>query len=282
MNKTYLYRKHLRAPLLYLICYEGTIFIAITLLVFGIFLIDQNGIDTTLLLIIGLVLLVTFVVFTIEMVFLYFIMFRRFKSISVSLTEDSIIYTNAKSRKVVPYTDILSLQFPSIKYAGGWVKIKYQGGTIRLTVVLEEIGEFISILKEKLNERGMEQSYNEKKLFSFYKTAVFSDESWDRIYHNYKSYLLFNFISIIVNTLILRYLAVSGDKKSLLYGSVIAPLIGLVISEILIGRKVRKRVDRESLILLPRDLNFERKVYWVFVAICSCAYPLILILLSQL
>lgn len=280
MNQTYLYRKHLRAPISYLIIYMGAFFFGVALLVFGFFFTDKEKFDTASVVIICMVLLIAFIIITIEFVILYFLLFKRFRKISVTLTEDSIIYINAKSHNVIPYGDIVSLQFPSIKYTGGWVKVKHQGGTIRLTVVLEEIGDFIIKLKKKLDEHGMLQVYNEEKLFSFYKTAVFSDESWDRIYRNYKSYILINFLSIVINTIILRFSSINGDMKALVYGSYIAPLIGFVLSEILIGMKIRKRVNRENLTLLPRDINFEHKIYLILVVISSCAYPAILVILG--
>ncbi|MDF2908470.1 MAG: hypothetical protein K0R34_3791 [Herbinix sp.] len=282
MNQTYLYRKHLRTPLSYLLIYVSTIFIGIALLTFGLFFTDRRRLDTTLVLIICIVLLITYAIITIEFVILYFLLFRKFREISVTLTEDSIIYTKGKSCKIIPYSDIISLRFPSIKYAGGWVKIKYHGGTIRLTVVLEEIGDFISKLKEKLDELGMNQVYNEKKLFSFYKTAVFSDESWDRIYRNFKSYVLINFLSIIINTIVLGFSNISRENKALLYGSIFAPLVGLLLSEILIGMRVRKRVDCENLTLLPRDIRIEHKTYFISVIISSCAYSIILVVFGLL
>lgn len=280
MNETYLYRKHLRAPLTYLMVYEGTIFLMVALVVLGTFFINNDEMDTMLFMIVCMVLIITFIIITIELIILYFVMFQRFKSIRVTLTEDTIDYTNAKSHQVIPYVNIMSLQFPSIKYTGGWLKIKHRDGTIRLTVTLENIGDLISKLKEKLTELNMGQVYDEKKLFSFYKTAVFSDESWDRIYRNYKSYIVINIVSIIINTIILRLLHISGIHFYLLYGSFVAPVIGLLLSEILIGLKVKKRVDRDNLILLPRDLNYERKVYTILVTISTCIYPVTLIILG--
>ena len=282
MNQTYLYRKHLRAPLSYLLIYEGTIFIGIVLLTIGLLLTNKSVWDKALVMIITIVMFITFAIITIELVVLYFLLFRRFRTISVTMTEDSIIYTKGNIHKRIPYTEILGLQFPSIKYSGGWLKIKYQGGTIRLTVVLEDIGDFISKLKEKLDGLGMLQVYNEKKLFSFYKTAVFSDESWDRLYRIYKGYILINFFSIIINTIILRFSNINGDNKALLYGSILAPLAGLIMSELLNAMKVRKRVDRKKLSLLPRDFGFEHKLYSILVTLTTCAYPIILVIIGLL
>lgn len=105
---------------------------------------------------------------------------------------------------------------------------------------------------------------------------------WDRIYRNFKSYVLINFLSIIINTIILHFSNINGDNKVLLYGSILAPLVGLLLSELLIGMRVRRRVDRERLTLLPRDLRFEHKTYSILVAISSCAYAIILVVFGLL
>jgi hypothetical protein len=282
MNQTYVYRKHLRVPLPYLILYEAITFLLVILMVYGLFLVEKTTIDGSLVMIISIILLGLFLIFTIEIVILYFLLFRRFKSISVTLTEDAIIYTNAKTQKVIPYATIEKLSFPSIKYTGGWVKIVHQGGTIRLTVVLEDIGDFISKLKEKLTEIDRDQVYDENKLFSFYKTAVFSDESWDRLYHNYKSYFVVNIISILISILILRFNNIAMNHKAYLYGSLFAPLAGFLLSELLIGMRIKKRVAREQLTLLSRDITFERKAYHILVPVFTCGYFIVLILLGLL
>lgn len=41
-----------------------------------------------------------------ELLFIYFTLYRRFKKIHVTLTEDGIIYNNAKGEIVIPYEKI--------------------------------------------------------------------------------------------------------------------------------------------------------------------------------
>lgn len=205
MNQTYIYRKHLRAPFKYLLLLEAIIFIGIALGLLGIILTDKENMNRQKFIIMGVIFLVIFLFISLEMSIMFLLLLRRFKSINITLTDDAIVYTNSKGQTVIPYEDIERLEFPSIKYTGGWVKIIYKGGNIHLTVALEHIGDFISELKEKLNERQMAHTYNEKKMFSFFKTAVFSDESWERLYHNVKVQMASHYLCI--NTYYNHYIA---------------------------------------------------------------------------
>lgn len=134
--------------------------------------------------IMGIVIVSIFIFFMVIFTIEYFIIIRRFKKIKVTLTESCIIYKNLKKEIKTPYDDIEMLKFPSIKYTGGWVKIIFKGGNIRLTVVLENIGNFLYELKNILDSKGKSHTYKEDNMFSFFKTASLSDESWERLYDN--------------------------------------------------------------------------------------------------
>jgi hypothetical protein len=124
--------------------------------------------------------------------------------------------------------------------------------------------------------------YDEKKMFSFFKTAIFSDESWERLYHNYKIQLAVNYICIIFTTAILMFHNIPGLTKVLLFGSMAAPLLGYLVSEIIIGVKVKQRVDMEELRLLPGNPEFEQKVYNSSITAFSIGYIIILLLVVML
>ena len=180
--RKYVYREHLRNPIKLML---GMLAFIVSIFIYGaiITLIGSSGAERSrILLVLGVGLVGILVIIGIESVILYFIMIRRFKKINVSIGEEGIIYNNIKGEKVIKYEDIEKLKFSSVKYTGGWAKIKYKGGNIRLTVVLEGIGEFLKELKFHLDEKGMSHIYNEKKLYSFYKTATYSDQGWERLY----------------------------------------------------------------------------------------------------
>lgn len=282
MNQTYVYRKHLRSPFKYLLLMEVIVFVGVVIMLSGLIITDEQKMNGNSLIIGGIILLVVFLFISLEMGLCYLLLMKRFKSISITLTEDAIVYTNSKARIIIPYLDIEKLEFPSIKYTGGWLKIIYKGGNIRLTVVLEHIGDFINELKEKMNEREMAHVYNEKKMFSFFKTAVFSDESWERLYQNYKFMLVTYYLCMILTIVILRFNGNSSDNRFYIFGSLLGPLLGYLISEIIIGIQVKKRVVREELRLLPRNPEFEQKVFKILLIGFSLGYLLILLVIRML
>ena len=286
MNQTFVYRKHLRAPFVSFIIAIMLMFLGIIIMTFGILFTSQLKMSRIDPFAFGIAMLVgilfAFIIIVLEVGIFYLFLFKRFKSINITLTDDTIVYNNAKKQITIPYEDIEKLVFPSIKYTGGWVKINYRGGNIRLTVVLEHIGDFIYELKKKLDEREMTHVYNEKKMISFFKTASFSDESWERIYHNYKLQLIISYLCIIITTVILRCFNNSSNSQYFIYGSLVAPLVGYLISEIIIGVKLKKRFIIGELKLLPRNTEFEQKIFINLLMGFSIGYLLILLLIMVL
>lgn len=281
MNQTYVYRRHLRAPFKYLMLIEMLLFLVVFLMMFGLIFTDEYEGNGFKIIIFVIVMLVVLFFLSLEIGVIYLII-KRFKSISVTLADEAIVYTNSKGQITIPFEDIERLEFPSVKYMGGWVKIIYKGGNIRLTVVLEHIGDFISQLKEKINEKELTHVYNEKRLFSFYKTAVFSDESWERLYHNSKVQLATHYLCIILTTAILMLFANSSDNKFFMFGSLLAPLVGYLVSEIIIGIQSMKRIKREELRLVPRNPRFEQKLFKISVIGFSIVYLLIILVVKLL
>lgn len=259
--KKYEYRKHLRNPIKLMIgmlAFILSIFIycsIITLIQSS----ESERIGKLIFLVIGLVGIL--VIIGTEWVILYFIMFRRFKKINVSIGEEGIIYNNIKGEKVVKYEDIEKLKFSSVKYTGGWAKIKYKGGNIRLTVVLEGIGEFVNELKVRLDENGMSNTYNEKKLYSFYKTATYTDQSWDRFYSNGGKILVLEGMSAVVGILFSLLVNKMQGKVGISVIILVYPIIALVIAEIILAIKLAKNAKVNGYAIKYRDIVLEDKVY---------------------
>lgn len=124
--------------------------------------------------------------------------YGRFINTRVIMDKDSIFYTCGKRETIIPYDQITKIQVRSIRYLGGWIKIKSNKKTIRLTVVVENIQSLLQILKANLDTRGMNNTYNAKKLFRFLKTATFSDEGWARFYKLWWKLLLLTILTAIV------------------------------------------------------------------------------------
>lgn len=274
----YEYRKHLKGTFLNY-CVAIVVFLSLSLLI-GLGTVFSSGVKLkeTDFLLIGVITLGVFIFIFVEFTLIYFLFLKRFKYINVKLDEEAIIYNNKNKKIVIPYDDIISIRYPSIKYTGGWMKIKYNGGKIRLTVVLENIGDFMYKLKEILDKRGQSTVYNEKKSFNFFKTATFADESWERIYKIYKYLLLIEYLSVFLAIFLSRFGIIKNNFTSII-ALFLAPTIGYLISEIIIGSRVSKRVVHDEFKIIPRDLSKETKFARILIAASTLICILILVLI---
>lgn len=276
INTTYVYRKHLRQPLKYFLIAGGGFVISVILLSAGIILTNSGPLDPDFISIFSVIFLGISIVILLELLLIYALFFRRFKYISVTLDEQGITYMNIKKQIFIPYEDIRMIKFPSIKYMGGWTKIVYGNGNIRLTVVLENIGEFMGELKQKLDERNMMEVYNEKRFFSFYKTGVYADESWGRLYGNILVQILTYLTCAVITIMTLALLGGSENNNMLIYASFLVPVLGYLISEIIIGYLVHKRVVENCYELLPRNKELEKKIFIICNFLFAIIYMIIL------
>ena len=122
INKSYVYRKHLRESFFNL--FKGVLFLTsiMALMLIGLLSIEKNIIISEALIFIAIFTAILFLVLTVELSVMYFLVIRRFKKINVTLKEDCIIYNNVKKKIIIPYDDIEKIVCPSIKYTGGWVR----------------------------------------------------------------------------------------------------------------------------------------------------------------
>lgn len=265
MENKYIYRKHLREPgkffltmgLFYVIVYT---ICSLTLILSGR---SKDKFTEVIIVLVAGIVIAAFL--SLELLIIYFVMYRRFKKIYVILTDEVLIYNNAKGEIRIPYENINALKFPSVKYAGGWLKIVHTNGNIRLTVVLENIGDMVKELKSKLDERNLSVAYKEKPMYNFFKTAKYSDYSWERVYENIKFLIISVATNLIVGAIFTLLITNIGVKIVVLVASVVGPAIAFIISEIINGKKLAKGASKEDFSVPDRDKLFEKKVNnWVF------------------
>lgn len=259
--KEYVYRKHLREPIKFLL----VIMVLLISMILEIGIISAlragAGERGIIIAIFSVVAVVLFIILGLEFLFLYHIMFKKFKNIKVSLNDEGITYHNIKGTQFIDYKSIQAIQFPSIKYFGGWVKIKSSGQTIRLTVVLENIGEFVKELKEKLDEIGLSNLYSDKKVYDFCKTGIYSDHSWGRLYEKMKISSILYFIGMILAIVYSGFINIYGFL--LLYTLVITlyPFIAYIVAEIILGKKFSNKVKQEGHLIYERNKIQESIIY---------------------
>ncbi|AOR23318.1 hypothetical protein [Clostridium taeniosporum] len=274
----YMYRKHLRYPIKYLVSIVGFILSIIieTFIISYLRSMQEDFISyfgIALIMILGFLILVIF-----EFLFLYFIMFRKFKNVSVQLTDLGIVYKNIKGTTFIQYEEIKSIQFPYIKYFGGWTKIKSNKKNIRLTVVLENIEQFMHDLKDILDKKNLSYVYDDKKLYNFRKTATYSDQSWERVYEKIKTISIGYLICMIIAIVYLGF--VNYNVSQIIFQLLITlyPLLVFIISEIIFGIKLSKEIKLNKKIITKRNKKFENNVYKYTFIVCGVLNVLILII----
>lgn len=279
MENKYIYRKHLREPAKFFLTIELMFIIIYTVAsVVMMSALNDTRTDSTLLIFLGVGIGIV-VFMSLEFLLIYFALYKRFKKINVTLTEEGIVYNNAKSELKIPYEHIIALKFPSIKYTGGWINIKHTTGNIRLTVVLENIGDMVKNLKSKLDDKNISVTYKENAMYNFFKTAKYSDQSWERIYEKIKLFLIVMVINLIIGAIFTSIITDVLVKTLILIGSIIGPNIPFIIAEIILARKLAKGASKEEFSVPNRNKPLEKKIYKLLFGIYAIIYLVALIVI---
>lgn len=186
----------------------------------------------------------------------------RLTGVVVSIDEQGVVYRYRGGVKHLRF-ETLRVESSSIRYTGGWMKLVSGKDVIRLTVVLEDIGEFIQELKSALDNRGLSSHYDPQKLFAFMKTAVAADQSWERVYGIFEKLFLIIFVvgitianGFILGTTLFGSLAICWGSFSIFW------IMGAYIfAEIILMRKIAKESNEQAFSFPPRDLGYERHVF---------------------
>ena len=192
MNKTFIYRKHIRK-----MKYFSFVFIAIgimfILLELSGVINDSDGFGYYL----GLFMIVYFG--------LIGLLIYRMATTEITLTETGIHYKNSSKDFVIRYEDIQEINTAAVRNLGGFFTIvKDKKTKIRITVVLEGIHEFVYLLKEQCDKRELD-IYDEQKLFKFYTTAYYSDTSWVRVYSIFVEMVIYFVLMIVLVNLMMIF-----------------------------------------------------------------------------
>lgn len=256
MNKEYRYRKHIRWGQ-YLI---PALFIFLIIILWGValFVVFMKGIASKAL--IAGVPLFSFLLI-LEGSLLWYIYYRM-AGIRVSVGEDALIYRNRRGEKNIPFDAISCLKFPSIPYTGGWIKIISKSNTIRLTVVLQNIGDFLQELKNALDHKGLCGCYDRRKFFRFLKTSVYADQSWERLYSIFRKLILATVLSASAGGI---YAISTGlgifRIISWIALSIIWPAAIYLYAEFMFARRLAKQSNEELFTCPPRDKAYEKSLY---------------------
>lgn len=185
----------------------------------------------------------------------------------VSLHDGSVVYKARTGETRLPLERISCLEFPSVKYLGGWLRIVTPSSSIRLTVVLEGIDQFLLELKEALDANGLSDVYDRDRFFQFLKTSAYSDQSWARVYRLWWALLLNATLSTIwgyVCGTIANHGLISLLLSFMLAGASLASFWG---AELYLGRYFANATDKENFSYPAPDPAFENRVYIISTTI---------------
>jgi len=189
-------------------------------------------------------------------------LFYRMAGVSVSVGDDAIVYRHRRGVITIPFEAVTRLKFPSVKYTGGWIKIVSAENTIRLTVVIQNIGDLLQELRDALDQRGLSNCYDRKKMFSFFKTASYSDQSWARMYKIFWNLVLLTILGGVIGAFCAVF-ARMGIIGILLWSALSSmwPMTVFVYTEIIFARRFAKASDEGSFTCRPADHVHEKAVY---------------------
>lgn len=242
MENTYVYRKHLR--------HMPKVIIGMIILTLVLILVSLRFLDF---------MVPIFAIFLVYDIFILMFM-RRFSTSSFVVTDDYFYFVNNSKEVKWTYDEIAKLDPKSIKNTGGWLNVvPKEGKAIKITVVLEDIAKLVMDLKTRLDNKDMTDKYDEQRLFKFYKTAAYSDDSWRRAYYYMPRFALISVVHIIAAIVVM----VISESDILVNGIFAATFISMVVYIILeygvFARKIGKETESTDWKLPEADLKFEKK-----------------------
>lgn len=213
--------------------------------------------------------LVVFVGIQIGVIFsiIYFVL-RPIAFTFVDLFSDRIEISRLGKLEVILFEKIQKVSFSSIPMTGGWFKIDAAGCKSRkFTVVLEQSHLILDAI-HKLKPELM----NQNKLDSYRKTAIYSSQSWDRLYTKIQSWQIMTLKYILIPLALTMTANLPSGKRYVSYFIATFILNALwgyfvyFIEEIFMGWQTRK-----ALLINPHlkaeHLHFVPKLQKVFFGI---------------
>lgn len=261
MSKVYQYKKHIQwgqymIPAFFSILFVLYMFLMVTL---SIYCLPPSGwVNSPITFTILFAVIFGGSIIVVEG-FLCWYLYYRLAGVRITIENDGIIYQHRKGENRIDFDKITKIKLPSMRYVGGWITIVAGKEKIRLTVVVNEIGDFVQTLKASLDNAGLSNRYNESKLFRFLKTAVYSDQSWSRGYFLFWKMMLATFGLGLFGVAI----SIASDKVGFLwiFFSFIFPTLLYLFTEIVFGLRIARKSVKESFFVPPRDAAYENRVY---------------------
>lgn len=109
---------------------------------------------------------------------------RRLVRSRFEVGEDWVVVRSGKRTVTVRFDELERIDFPSVRYFGGWMKVKGPEGTLRATVTLEDISLFAQQVLAGARAAGRGDRWSRRGEERFLRTAVVADHGWARFHEN--------------------------------------------------------------------------------------------------
>ena len=271
--KDYFYRKHIKVIRNFVIITIGILALLFWFLVFASSFILKE---------LQFFLIFMAILMTGEVIFAWIFM-GRFTKVKISIDDTQLIYTNFKGETQIPFEDIQGIKISTIRYLGGWIKIKSKEKTIRLTVVVKDIGELLLLIKKGLDNHGHSHLYKDEIFLRFLRTSIYSDESWDRVYGLWWKLIIFSIMSVFFAIIIGTFLQLSYSQIFLMTViSALYPTVVYILTEIPFMKRISKLMSEFTDVIPQRDISYEKLVYKNAMIFSPGVYVLIIVLIILL
>ena len=208
----------------------------------------------------------------------------RLAGVRICLDSGKLCYRGRWGSTIVPLDTIEQIEFSSIQYLGGYLKIVSKVKTLRITVALKDVTRFLLELKTAMDELGIRDRYDRHKYFSFYKTAAYSDESWERSEAIFWKWILptLGIAMAAAGYLLIRETSIPSTHVVIVsIGFLLLVTAIWCLPEFYFARRVAKLSDEETFTCPPRDRDYEKAVYRKAFAIVALIGIALVMLLSS-
>lgn len=203
-------------------------------------------------------------------------------STEITLSREGVRFKNRRKDFLIQFHEIEKIDTKSIKNVGGYFTIvKSKKEKIRVTVVLEDIADFVKNLNTLLESNQV--TYDKDKLFSFYKTAYFSDTSWERMYSIFPEIIIYIVLTIVFKATIGLYASsYYVDMFNLAFNVIIVAwgAITLIMEYGKYAKEIKESVHEENWEIDDRDPSGEFAFYRYSMRFAFAAIVIVYILFS--
>jgi hypothetical protein len=200
---------------------------------------------------------------------------RRAATAEITLGSEGIHFHNHARTVHIPYRDIRAIEAETFPYLGGWLIVRGPDETVRVTVTLEGIAEFVQRLKRHVDLQNSQAVYDRRELFRFFTTSIYCGQSWARMTGLGSGATLVWLAVVFAPILALEFMGAAAAIP------IVAGVLAWLGAEAVFARHVARGADEVHFLAPERDHELERRTYfhaaigWLVMVVAAVALLLL-------